>query len=336
MPGVFVIRIQAMRKSLKRSVVFIPIVLAAATAHAQSAQKFSGAGTSSTIKHDLALAEHGHCAEALPALRRNIRKLETRDLRRQAGVDGVHCAMTLNRPGDAAEFLSVLSGDFPEDPEVLYLLVHAYSDLSTQAAEQLARSAPTSTEAHELNAEAFEQQGKWDQAEAEYRAIVRQNPQAPGIHFRLGRLLLSRPNPSAYVAEQAKRECLRELQIDPSNAGAEYVLGELARQDQQWEEAIRHFARAGKLDPGFGDAFLGWGEALISTRKFTEAIPPLELAVRLESANPATHYNLATAYSRSGRKAEADKEFAIHRQMTQKSDAGQDSSSETNPVQNPN
>jgi len=176
MPGVFVIRIQAMRKSLKRSVVFIPIVLAAATAHAQSAQKFSGAGTSSTIKHDLALAEHGHCAEALPALRRNIRKLETRDLRRQAGVDGVHCAMTLNRPGDAAEFLSVLSGDFPEDPEVLYLLVHAYSDLSTQAAEQLARSAPTSTEAHELNAEAFEQQGKWDQAEAEYRAIVRQNP----------------------------------------------------------------------------------------------------------------------------------------------------------------
>ena len=30
------------------------------------------------------------------------------------------------------------------------------------------------------------------------------------------------------------------------------------------------------------------------------------------------HYNLATAYSRTGKKAEADKEFAIHRQMTQK------------------
>jgi tetratricopeptide (TPR) repeat protein len=120
------------------------------------------------------------------------------------------------------------------------------------------------------------------------------------------------------MAEQAKKEFEAELKIDPNNAGAEYVLGELARENQQWEDAIQHFGRAAKLDAAFGDAYLGLGQSLISTKKYSEAIAPLETAVKLEPENPATHYNLATAYSRTGRKQDADKEFAIHRQMTQK------------------
>jgi Tfp pilus assembly protein PilF len=198
----------------------------------------------------------------------------------------------------------------------------------------LARSAPSSYQARELNAEAYETQGKWDKAAQEYEKALAQNPDAPGIHFRLGRLLLSRPNPPADVVEQARKEFLAELKIDPSNAGAEYVLGELARQEQNWDEAIQHFSRASKLDVGFGDAFLGLGQSLISAKKFSEAVSPLESAVKLEPANPAAHYNLATAYSRAGRKAEADKEFAIHHQMTEKeppAPAAQD-----NPQPNPN
>jgi Tfp pilus assembly protein PilF len=120
------------------------------------------------------------------------------------------------------------------------------------------------------------------------------------------------------VAEQAKKEFQQELEIDPSNAGAEYVLGELAREAQQWDDAVKHFTRAAKLDSSFGDAYLGWGVALVATKKFSEAVPPLEVAVKLEPENPAAHYNLAIAYNRTGHKQEGDKEFAIHRQMVQK------------------
>jgi cytochrome c-type biogenesis protein CcmH/NrfG len=109
------------------------------------------------------------------------------------------------------------------------------------------------------------------------------------------------------------------LEIDPSNAGAEYVLGELAREAQQWDDAVKHFTRAAKLDSSFGDAYLGWGVALVSSKKFSEAVPPLQNAVKLEPQNPAAHYNLAIAYTRTGRKPEGDKEFAIHRDMVQKS-----------------
>jgi tetratricopeptide (TPR) repeat protein len=216
-----------------------------------------------------------------------------------------------------------LSHEFPNDPEVLSLSVHTYSDLSTRAAQQLAMTAPNSVEAHKLNAEALEAQGKWEAAEKEYQLVLQENPQLPGIHFLLGRLLLSKPDPSPTAAEDAKKEFQEELEIDPTNAGAEYVLGELARQESQWPEAIKHFSRATELDAGFGDAFLGLGTTLLSAKRFSEAIPPLETAVKLEPRNPGAHYNLATALTRAGRREEAEKEFEIHRKMTQKGDAGQ-------------
>jgi len=223
--------------------------------------------------------------------------------------------MTLNQVDAALEFLQLLAREFPQDPDVLYSEVHAYSDLSTQASQQLGQTASSSPQAHELLAESYETRGKWEEAETEYRGILEHNPGQPGIHFRLGRLLLSKPNPPASVAEDAQHEFEQELKIDPSNAGAEYVLGELARQNQLWDEAVTHFSRAAQLDPQFGEAFLGLGISLISLKRYPDALTPLETAVKLEPKNPDAHYNLATAYTRAGRKQDGEKEFAIHRRL---------------------
>ena len=268
--------------------------------------------------HALDLAKEGRCGEAIPLLKKAISRSADKDFQRDAGLAGVRCAMVTNQFEAAEEFLRVLNREFPNDPEVLYTTIHTYSDLATHASQELAMKAPNSPQAHELNAESLEMQGKWDQASKEYQKVLQENPSLPGIHFKVGRLLLSAPNPPADVAEQAKKEFQQELEIDPSNAGAEYVLGELAREAQQWDEAVQHFTRAAKLDSGFGDAYLGWGVALVSTKKFSEAVPPLEIAVKLEPQNPAAHYNLAIAYARTGRKQEGEREFAIHREMVQK------------------
>ncbi len=280
------------------------------------------------------LAQNGRCEQALPALKRASQLATDKAVKRTVAFAGVRCAMLVDQRGAAVDFLQMLNKEFPNDPEVLFLSVHTYSDLSTKAAQQLAMTAPNSVDAHKLNAEALEAQGKWDAAEKEYKAILSQNPQLPGIHFLLGRLLLSKPDAGPAEGEDAKKEFQAELKIDPSNAGAEYVLGEMARQDSQWDEAIHHFSRATELDAGFGDAFLGLGSALLSAKRFSDAIPPLQTAVKLEPRNPGAHYNLATALTRAGRKEEADKEFAIHRQMTQKGDAGQ--GPQDAPPQSPN
>jgi Flp pilus assembly protein TadD len=115
---------------------------------------------------------------------------------------------------------------------------------------------------------------------------------------------------------------LQELEIDPANAGAEYVLGELARQAGNLDEAIKHFTKATQFDPNFGDAYLGLGVSLSAERKFAEAVAPLEMAVKLQPSNPAAHYSLGTAYSRTGRKADAEHEFALQDAATRAAPPG--------------
>jgi tetratricopeptide (TPR) repeat protein len=291
---------------------------------AQVSKKSPAIKAGSSAAQAVNLAQSGRCKEALPLLKQSMAQVADKDLTRSVGFAGVRCAMFADQADAAEDFLRFLKHEFPHDPEVLYLSVHTYSDLSSHAAAELATTAPKSAPGLELNAEAFEAQGKWDEAAKQYRLILEQNPRMPGIHFRLGRLLLSKPNPAPTVADEAKKQMQQELEIDPSNAGAEYVLGALAQQNQQWDEAIPHFARAAKLDPTFGDAFVGLGSCLSSAKRFSDAIAPLENAVQLEPENPAPHYLLAIAYSRNGRKQDGDKQFAIQRQLTQKGAAGED------------
>ena len=308
-----------------RDLVLLLLLVTVAGAFGQTAGQVPAGDEAASTQRAIKLAQTGHCEAAVPALKRASQRIADKAVKRTAAFAGVRCAMLVNQVDAAVDFLRLLNHEFPGDPEVLSLSVHTYSDLSTRAAQQLAMTAPNSAEAHKLNAEALEAQGKWDAAEKEYRFVLQQNPQMSGIHFLLGRLLLSKPDPGPTVAEDAKKEFQEELEIDPANAGAEYVLGELAREASQWPDAIEHFTRATKLDAGFGDAFLGLGMSLISAKRFSEAIPPLETAVKLESRNPAAHYNLAQAYNRAGRKQDADKEFAVHRQMTEKAGAKGDS-----------
>ena len=323
--------------SMLRSRLPVLLLTLVTVAHAfgQTRRQTPSSDGASSTQRAIKLAQTGHCEEAVPALRKASQYVADKASKRTAAFAGVRCAMLLNQTEAAIDFLRLLSREFPKDPEVLSLSVHTYSDLSTRAAQQLAMTAPNSAEAHKLNAEALEAQGKWDAAEKEYKFVLQQNPRLPGIHFLLGRLLLSKPDPGPTAGEDAKKEFQEELEIDPTNAGAEYVLGEMARQESQWPDAIKHFSRATELDVGFGDAFLGLGTALLSAKRFSDAIPPLETAVKLEPRNPGAHYSLATALTRAGRKEDAEKEFAIHRQMTEKGTGGQQPQQE-NQIENPN
>jgi tetratricopeptide (TPR) repeat protein len=261
------------------------------------------------------LAEQGHCRESISGLKHAMARTVAAEMRKQAGVLGVRCSLAVDDRDSTNEFVRLLSRQFPKDPDVMFVIVHAYSDLSTRTAQDLGRTAPDSLAAHKLNAEALEMQGKWEAAQFEYEWMLKKDPNARGIHFLLGRLLLSRPDPGPDVAERARQEFLKEIQIDPSNVGAHYILGELARQDGKCDEAMPRFTQAMNLDPNFAEAYLGQGLCLVTMKKYEEAIPPLRSAERLMPQNPEVHSSLATALQRSGHKEEAEKEFAIHESL---------------------
>jgi tetratricopeptide (TPR) repeat protein len=296
-------------------------VAASVSAYGQSPVKDPAKTSSVTAEgeaqHAADLAENGHCTQALPLLKKAIRQVADKDLRKRIGLDGVHCAMTHDAPYESLNFLSVLSHDFPRDPEVLYAATHAYSDLAMRASQDLAHEAPFSFQVHELNAEALELQHKWDEAAVEYRRILEISPMMPGIHARLGRALLSKPHPSPAEIEQAKKDFEEELEIDPRNAVAEFVLGQLAADANDLATAIQHFTRATKLDTGFMEAYLGLGTAFNSAKQFTDAITPLESYEKMAPDSPTGHYQLAVAYAGAGRREDSNREAALQRQSAE-------------------
>ena len=166
--------------------------------------------------------------------------------------------------------------------------------------------------------------GGGNAAQLEYEGILEKEPNAPGIHFLLGRLLLSKPDAGPEAAERAKQEFLKEAARSIRRMPVRSISSEnLPGGNEKCDEAIPRFSQAAKLDANFGEAYLGWGACLVALKRYEEAIPPLEAAVRMQQGNPAAHYNLAVALSRTGKKEEAEKEFAIQRQLTQNSPPGE-------------
>jgi predicted Zn-dependent protease len=250
-------------------------------------------------------------------LKKTTAQLRDKELKYRAAMATARCAMSLDQGETAVSALWTLKHDFPDDPEVLYTLTHYFSQLASKASQELAAKAPSSYQTHLLEAEALESKGKWDNAAGEYNRILEQNPALPGIHYRLGRIALSKPD-SPSNNDEAKRQFEQELTIDPNNAAAEFLLGEIARRAGQWNDAIPRFTNASKLDPGFAEAFLALGMSLNSAEHFPEAIAPLERYAKLLPSDPAGHYQLSIAYARTGRRQEADRERELQRRASKK------------------
>ena len=268
----------------------------------------------------LDLADHGRCAEALPVLKRAAQATD-KQVSYRAALAGARCAMTLDRRADALELLAILARKFPDDPEAAYTSARYLSQLANQTAEHLAATAPNSVQVHKMNAEVLESQGKGDEAIADYRKLLAQDPKLPELHFRIARLLLEKNPPQT---EESKKELDEELKVAPNNSAAEFALGEIARRGADWPTAIEHFQRAANLDAGFVEAFLALGMSLNAASRFHEAVPPLERYTKMQPEDPAGHYQLATAYSRTGNKAAAQRELAEQHRLV-----------EANPVRRP-
>lgn len=225
----------------------------------------------------------------------------------------VRCAMALDEEQLAVDNLLLLKRESPGNPEVLYIATHYFSELGMRSAKQLASESPNSPQAQRLEAEALESQGKSDEAEALYRKILDAHPDTPGIHYHLGQIELDRAGASG-PTDAAKAEFQKETQVDPTNASAEFVLGELARRAGDWNTAIPHFTRAAQLDAGFSEAYLALGMSYAGDGRFAQAVPALETYVKLQPEDPAGHYQLAIAYARIGNKAGASRERALQAQ----------------------
>lgn len=265
------------------------------------------------VHRGVQLVESGRCAEALPLIQHGLPGVSDKAVRYRAEMAAVRCSMAVGDNQLAADYLFRMEREDPGNPDVLYWETHTFSEIAMRAAQELAAKYPDSWQAQRLQAESLESQGKEQEAAAIYHAILEKNPHVAGIHYQLGQIALDEAGDSG-PTDAAKAEFEKELAVDPTNASAEFILGELARRKADWPVAVQHFSRAAQLDVGFSEAYLALGMSLAAEGKFADAKPPLEHYVKLEPDDPAGYYQLAIADARTGDQAGAQKEMALQAQ----------------------
>jgi tetratricopeptide (TPR) repeat protein len=280
--------------------------------YAQARQIFEKADPSdATARTFLALtrAATGACDAARADLQKQFAGNPEAKLRRLSGIALVQCGLAQNRFAEIWPVLDQLRAAFPNDADVLYETARAHMKAWDDAVFQMYQKAPASFRVNQLSGEIFEIQGRYQEAAAEYRKAIQKNPAALNLHFRLGRALLLESHDPANLRE-ARKEFEAELKLNPSDSVAEYEIGQILVAGQDMVGAAPHFEKAVALNPDFVEAIVALAKTKSGAKRYSEAIPLLERAVKLQPASESAHYNLMMAYRNSGRLEDAKREKA--------------------------
>ena len=265
----------------------------------------------------MARSELGRHQEALTDLEKGFKATTDPALRRMAGLELQRAYTGLQRHADAVAVALTMTRLYPKDPEVLYQASRLHANLAFETLRTLAAVAPDSVWVHLAAGEANEAQGLDEAALAEYRAVLAVDPKRPGVHFRIGRVLLSRhAAPDAAPSEpEAVKEFMAELEVDPTNANAAYEVAEIHRKGADAPRARAFFQRALDNYPDFEDALVGLGRTLVALQDPKAAIPPLARAIELNPKSDVAYYQLAQAYRALGDTPAQEKALTTFRQL---------------------
>jgi tetratricopeptide (TPR) repeat protein len=261
----------------------------------------------------MSLSELGRHEQAIPGLEKAFRQTTDPAIRRMAGLHLQRSYTDLDRPADAVAVALELSRLYPNDPEVLYHTGRLFGNYAYLQTVKLARVAPDSVWLHQAAGEANESQGQLDEAINHYHQVLALSPNRPGIHYRLGRVLLSRAAQAkgdAAAEAEALKEFGLELQNDPTNADAAYEIGEMMRKAGQFDRAIESFKRAVAAYPAFEEALVGLGRSLVAAGDAQAALPHLQKAITVNPRDEVAFYQLAQAHRALGHDAEQQKALA--------------------------
>jgi tetratricopeptide (TPR) repeat protein len=261
----------------------------------------------------MTLSELGRYKEAAPALEKGFKSATDSALRRASGLRLTRVYTGLGQDDKAVEVALELTRLYPKDPEVLYQAARLFANYAYLSTVKMAEAAPDSLWLHLAAGEANESQERPDAAIREYKEVLSLRPDRPGVHYRIGRVLLERAKQSigdAVSESEALSEFEQELRLDPTNANAAYEAGEIHRKSARYDRAVELFSQAVKYYPDFVEALVGLGRTLLSMGRAEQSLAPLGKAAALDAANDVAWFQLAQAHRALGNAAEQQKALA--------------------------
>ena len=221
-----------------------------------------------------------------------------------------------NHPGLALELDKLLAEytQRADDPEVLFRLGQASANLMQQAFSRLVRLYPQSPRTAELQARNHLGQGRGDLAEPLFRDALRKNPDLPGIHLALGRILLE----ARGDLDGAEKEFRAEQRLRPGDAEAAWRLGSILVKKGQSNPALTELERADRLKPDMIETLMDLGKAYSAEGRVDEAAKSFRRIIAIEDTDElaaAAHLQLSQICRKLGRIAEADQHLKRFREL---------------------
>jgi tetratricopeptide (TPR) repeat protein len=174
---------------------------------------------------------------------------------------------------------------------------------------------------------------RFDEARTAFETLLNRYPNDANVHYSFGVFQL------AQDADAALKEFQRSLELNPVHQPAMVQMAFEYLKRDQYNEALPLAERAVQLDPKMYPARNVLGRLLIELGQIDRAVKELEEGVRLAPSSPEMHFALARAYTRAGRKQDADRERETFKTLqdkyNQESDAAQTGSAPNPAKPNP-
>lgn len=154
-------------------------------------------------------------------------------------------------------------------------------------------------------------QGRFKEAEATYREILRSEPENAVVHQRLGAVLAAQgtmirdEKQRAEIDETAILEEKQAIKLDPKFHMPHVVLGQIYANKGKYEDAIKEFNLAIGKKPDSFMAHLDLGIYYMHLDKPEDAIRVYRRAAELKPDRPTPHMNAGVALQSLGRYDEA-------------------------------
>jgi tetratricopeptide (TPR) repeat protein len=180
---------------------------------------------------------------------------------------------------------------------------YAYRDAETLWRDTIAKN-PTSWMAHNDLGIVLADQGRLDEAMAEYKKALRIKPDHANAMINLGAAMQTQGK-----LGDAIRWYSKALRGRPDFAEGYYYLGIALGAQGKLGEAVRHYSEAVKINPYYVSAYVNLGSALAQQGKTDQAIRNYSRALKIDPYNAEAHYNLGVVLLSLDNSGEAKEHF---------------------------
>jgi predicted Zn-dependent protease len=211
----------------------------------------------------------------------------------------------------ATPYLKSYLDRHPKDQQAWYLLGRTYLQLSEDALGKIVQIDPNSVVAHEVAGEIDESMHNYDGALVEYKKAADMAPKQPGTHMHMANTFWLTGK-----WDSAQAEFKAELTNDPNNCTARWKLANATLEaNGSAEDALLDLNQAIERCPKLMQAHVDRARALIKLGRHKEGLPDLLMAEKDSPKEPSIHFLLSQVYRANGQTAETQQELHTYAQL---------------------